>query len=169
MTVKPETPPNTAIPVTVRLVDTEGNDYEAQTGFTTGVHGGRLVFDRYEIVQDSFGTTDVLPGGHPMLRVFLRNDGDAGITPLSGDVTLQSPHATIDCGLRVKTAWDYTIAPGEARYLAEDQPDVTCSGSFRLQVAQTAPVGTLLPVTLDLKDAQQHPWTVSFDIEVHAP
>ena len=167
--VDPATPANTQIPVTVRLVDTEGNDYEAQTSFTTGVHGGQLVFDRYIIVSDVHGTTDVLPGGRPQIKVYLRNNGDARITPLLGTVELGNDYAVIDCGTMVKTAWDRNIDPGGEDYLVEDQPDVGCSGSFRLQVSDTAPVGARIPVTLHLQDAQQHPWPVSFDIEVHAP
>jgi len=141
----------------------------AETSFPVEVHatGADIAFDRAS-VRDDDNYDDILNQGETVtIVVWLRNDGTSRANGVTAELSTTSQD--VEELVWTEAAWG-TISAGQEGYGECNQQGCSSTYTYSFKVKQGAAVGTAIPFTLAIADAQGNTWDESFTmtVEPHA-
>jgi hypothetical protein len=169
-TVSNSTPENTQIPISISMVDENGNTWTALFNVTVSATEAQISYNRFSVYSDNNGDKIINKGETVYLRISLKNAGTsaaksvkATFSTTSSYVSGLSPAAQITYGDISANGVKWASYTGfNIEY--ESAVDYT----IRFTVSNSTPANTQIPISIRMVDESGNTWTDNFNVIVSA-
>ena len=160
-TVSNTTPNNTQIPISISIVDENGNTWTNSFNVTVEGINANIIYNSYNVYSDNNNDKVVNQGETVRLNVSLRNTGSsmansvkATFSTTSSYVSGFSPTSQISYGNISSGA---TVWKGNSQYY---------DYAIQFTVSNTTPINTQIPINISIVDESNNTWSSYFNITV---
>ena len=169
-TVSSTTPSGTSIPLSLNIIDAEGNTWTDTFTVTVQATSAKITYSRYVLVADNNKDGVINPGETAYLQVYLKNTGSSQANTVKATISTTNSYVS-GLGPTSLVTYGTLISGGEilgdynSHYYGNNGLAVEYTVSFT--VSSTTPSGTSIPLSLNIIDAEGNTWTDTFTVTVH--
>lgn len=153
LTIASDTPPGTVIPFVLALLDEEEQPHTLSFSVTVFKSAGHLAFKAVSLTMGGNEDGTLNPGESAHFDLTIENIGTSDVTWLDGSMTTESPFVE--------------SLTGTVKFFGVPAGKTATHPSNRISVLAHTPSGTVIPIQLSLRDAEDQPHELSFHLLVH--
>jgi hypothetical protein len=168
--VSNSTPANTQIPISIRMVNKNGNTWTALFNVTVSATEAQISYNRFSVYSDNNGEKIINRGETVSLKISLKNTGTsaaksvkATFSTTSSHVSALSPATQITYGDILANGVKWADYSG---YNIEYESAVDYT--IRFTVSNSTPANTQIPISINMVDESNNTWSSSFNVTVFA-
>lgn len=164
--VSNNTPNGTIISFTLTITDDLNHTWTETFAVTVSATNAAIGFSKYEIYSDNNENQQINKGESIKLKVFVRNNGNSKANKVR--VTISSTSSYVSALNPISAVSFYDQSYNDYLDPGDEGSPYSVSSYLSFNVANTAPVGTVLTFSMTITDESNNTWTDSFTTTIVA-
>ncbi|NDP22269.1 MAG: hypothetical protein GZ091_14485 [Paludibacter sp.] len=162
-TVSNTTPANTNIPITINIIDGNGNSWTESFNIVVGSIGANIIYNSQYVYSDNNNDDLVNKGETVKLNIGLQNTGSSTANGVKATFSTTSQYVS---GFTPTSQISYgNISAGSTVWKGNSQ---YYDYAIQFTVSNTTPANTNIPISISIVDESGNTWTANFNVTVSA-
>ena len=158
------TPANTQIPISINIIDADGNTWSSNFNVTVQNTNAQIAYGSHNVVYDNNEDGIINDGETVYLKVFLLNNGSSDANSVKATFAINSSYVSQLSPTSQVTFGD--IAAGNTQYANTGYAPNYQYYTIMFTVSNTTPANTQIPISISLTDDTGNTWPSSFNVTV---